>query len=83
MSSNILKALSPLLDALEKLGVPYQVGGSLASSVHGVPRSSLDIDILRVQGDSLDRAYLSKWASELGVNDLLERAFIEAGLKAE
>jgi len=30
----------------EALGIEYQVGGSLASSVHGVPRSSLDIDVL-------------------------------------
>ena len=31
---------------LERLGIPYAVGGSLASSVHGVMRSTLDVDIL-------------------------------------
>jgi hypothetical protein len=33
-------------DALEKLGVRYLVGGSLASSVHGIPRSTQDVDLL-------------------------------------
>lgn len=32
------------------------------------------LGILAVQGDRLDRAYLSRWARELGVEDLLERA---------
>jgi hypothetical protein len=31
---------------LERLGIPYAVGGSLASSVHGVMRSTLDVDIV-------------------------------------
>ncbi len=31
---------------LEDLGIPYLVGGSLASSVLGEPRSTNDIDIL-------------------------------------
>jgi hypothetical protein len=32
--------------ALERLGILYAVGGSLASSVHGVMRSTLDADIV-------------------------------------
>ncbi|MBI1856287.1 MAG: hypothetical protein HYR93_10560 [Chloroflexi bacterium] len=31
---------------LEALGIPYAVGGSLASSLHGVMRSTLDVDIV-------------------------------------
>lgn len=31
---------------LESMGIPYAVGGSLASSVHGVMRSTLDVDIV-------------------------------------
>ena len=33
-------------DALERCGVAYVVGGSLASSVSGEPRSTLDIDLV-------------------------------------
>jgi len=31
---------------LERLGVPYVIGGSVASSVHGEPRSTNDIDVV-------------------------------------
>lgn len=31
---------------LEELGIPYLVGGSLASSLHGVPRSTADVDMV-------------------------------------
>lgn len=31
---------------LEQLGIPYAVGGSLASSLHGVMRATLDVDIV-------------------------------------
>jgi len=33
-------------DALEAAGIPYFVSGSFASSAHGVPRSTNDIDIV-------------------------------------
>jgi hypothetical protein len=33
-------------DALEALGVPYAVGGSLASAVHGVMRATMDVDLV-------------------------------------
>ncbi len=32
--------------ALEKLGVPYVVGGSVASSLYGEPRSTADADVV-------------------------------------
>ncbi len=32
--------------ALEQIGISYAVGGSLASSMHGVMRSTLDVDIV-------------------------------------
>lgn len=31
---------------LEALGVPYFIGGSLASAVHGVARATLDVDVV-------------------------------------
>ena len=35
-----------VIDALESLRVPYFVGGSLASAVHGVVRATMDVDIV-------------------------------------
>jgi len=40
------------------------------------------LGVLKVQGPTLDRAYLREWARELGVADLLGRAVEEAGLPA-
>jgi len=42
----LLSALSPVLDALRELGVRHYVGGSVASSAHGVARSSIDADLV-------------------------------------
>lgn len=36
------------------------------------------VGILELQGDALDREYLTRWAAAIGVLDLLERAFDEA-----
>ncbi len=131
---------------LESLGVPYLIGGSLASTLYGMVRSTQDSDIvaemrpahvqpfvsalqneffideemiaesvktdssfniihrdtmfkpewyrmagevsdrqwrdilgvMKTRADDLDRVYLRKWALELKVIDLLERAFGEA-----
>jgi hypothetical protein len=38
------------------------------------------VGVIRVQGRSLDTAYLQRWAAELGLSDLLAGAFLEAGL---
>ena len=35
---------------LEQFGIPYAVAGSLASSLHGVMRSTLDVDIVADMG---------------------------------
>jgi len=35
-----------LLEALNRLEIPYMVGGSLASSIHSIPRSTNDVDII-------------------------------------
>jgi hypothetical protein len=43
---SLLSALGPVLDILEALGVGHYVGGSLASSAHGIPRASIDADVV-------------------------------------
>ncbi len=36
--------------------------------------------VLKVQADKLDLDYLKRWAANLGISDLLEKAFDEAGI---
>ena len=35
-----------VVDTLQSLGVPYAIGGSLASAVHGVVRATMDADLV-------------------------------------
>lgn len=46
----LVAALEPVARALEELGVRYYVGGSLASASHGVPRASIDADLIAELG---------------------------------
>lgn len=35
-----------VLQVLDRLGVPYHIGGSYASVVHGIPRQTQDVDLV-------------------------------------
>jgi hypothetical protein len=43
---DLTAAVRPVLDALCDLGVRHYVGGSIASSAHGVARASIDADVV-------------------------------------
>ena len=45
-SDPTLRATMPLIDALEELGITYYIGGSIASSTHGLSRTTIDADII-------------------------------------
>jgi len=38
------------------------------------------LGVLKVQADKLDFDYLERWAAKLGISDLLEKAFDDAGI---
>ena len=42
----LAEAFEELLGGLDRLEIPYFVGGSLASSVHGLPRQTNDLDLV-------------------------------------
>jgi hypothetical protein len=45
-TSQILAAITPVVEALEQLGVPYHIGGSVASSIYGILRATIDVDLV-------------------------------------
>lgn len=56
MLSEHLRAAADAGAALDALRIPYVVGGSVASSMHGIPRFTQDIDLLAaVQPTHADR----------------------------
>ncbi|MEQ8791834.1 MAG: hypothetical protein RIC55_36595 [Pirellulaceae bacterium] len=43
--SEIVSAMRPVVEKFVRLGVRHYVGGSIASSIHGAARSTLDVDV--------------------------------------
>lgn len=46
MQGDALRMTLLVTDVFEKMRIPYAVGGSIASSVHGIMRSTMDVDIV-------------------------------------
>ena len=44
--SDLVAATRPVIEAFERLGVAYYVGGSVASSAYGLPRTTLNVDLV-------------------------------------
>ena len=64
----LAETLRPLVAAFDRLGIPYLVGGSLASSVRGVARATMDIDVVAIiaapQTERLARELGADWYAE-------------------
>ena len=43
---DILQAIKPVVTVVEKLSIPYYIGGSIASSVYGIARATMDVDVV-------------------------------------
>jgi hypothetical protein len=61
-ASDLVTALRPVADALDALGVPYYIGGSVASSAHGIARASLDTDVVAM----LELEHVDALVAQLG-----------------
>ena len=46
MNTEINQAITPFIKTLEQLNVPYYIGGSIASSVYGISRATMDVDMV-------------------------------------
>ncbi|MEW6743573.1 MAG: hypothetical protein AB1486_12525 [Planctomycetota bacterium] len=70
-SSDLAIATTPVVELLERLGVDYYICGSVASSAFGVPRSTLDVDLV---------ADLSPVHVDRLVDALRDQYYVEASL---
>ena len=49
------EAFSRVLETFDRFEIPYFVGGSVASSSHGIPRTTMDVDIVAdIRPDQID-----------------------------
>lgn len=55
------QALKRLVEALDRSAIPYLIGGSLASGVHGVPRTTMDAALVA----HIDARQIPRLAKEL------------------
>ena len=77
-TSDMLLALTPVVEELERLGVPYYIGGSLASSAYGVARATLDADLVADLQSTQVGAFVtalqaSYYLDEVAINDAIQR----------
>lgn len=70
MTTGALTLAREITALLDTLGIDYVIGGSVASSLVGEPRATVDLDL----------ADLRSTAQAEDLTDLLERALAEAGL---
>ncbi|HEY2847409.1 MAG TPA: hypothetical protein VGI80_06275 [Pyrinomonadaceae bacterium] len=66
---DLLPALRPVLAEFDRLGIAYYVGGSIASSIYGEPRSTLDVDLGADLPESVVRELASQWGREFYVSE--------------
>ena len=77
MADDILGVTLEVAQALEQAGVPYSVGGSLASGFSGMPRFTLDVDIAVL----LRSNQIELFASSLGPEYYVDVAAIERAVR--
>ena len=55
MTASPADAVARVLEVLDRMEIPYLAGGSVASSVHGISRPTLDLDIVAdLRSDQVD-----------------------------
>ena len=56
----LFPALAPVVSAFNKIGIHYYIGGSISSSIHGIPRTTMDIDMIAdIKQEHIEALYLS------------------------
>jgi hypothetical protein len=76
---DLLPALRPVLAEFDRLGIIYYIGGSVASSLYGEPRSTLDVDLGADLTESVVRELVSHWGSDFYVSEPAIREAVQSG----
>ncbi len=73
LESDMIQALRPVIEALDELGVEYYIGGSVASGVYGVARSTLDVDVIAGLADSHVDRFVQRLSHDYYVSENMVR----------
>lgn len=67
--SEPLQVTTLLAQVLDELQIPYLVGGSLASSIHGIPRATQDVDVVADIKLTQVKAFVKRLENEFYVDE--------------
>jgi hypothetical protein len=70
-------ALKRLVEVFDGLAIPYMVGGSVASSIHGIARPTMDVDLVA----ALPPGQVDRFAAELRADFYADPEMIRAALE--
>lgn len=76
---DLLPALRLVVDEFERRGIEYYIGGSVASSYYGEPRSTLDIDLGADLHESQVSELAAVWNRDFYVSEPAMREAIQRG----
>ncbi len=71
------KVILAVTTVFEKLGIAYAVGGSISSSLHGVMRSTIDIDIIADMHPEHIEQFVAALSRDFYADDEMIRGAIE------
>lgn len=74
---DLIAALTPVVAALNQLGLRYYVGGSVASSFHGAARSTMDVDIVCELSAEKVSAFVSGFGDDFYISESAVREAIQ------
>ncbi|MBI3668033.1 MAG: hypothetical protein HY236_17680 [Acidobacteria bacterium] len=74
--TGLAEGLKQLIGALDRLHIGYMVGGSLASSIHGVARATRDIDLVA----DIKKEHIAPLAAALGPEFYADPEMMEQAL---
>jgi hypothetical protein len=88
--SNVERALTKLIAALEAGGIAYAIAGAMALNEYGYRRATADVDVLltksglaALKAQVLGRGYLEKFAGSKGLRDTENNVVIDVLLAGD
>ncbi len=77
--SDVLRTTLRVVRILDSFGVDYLVGGSLASSLHGIPRATQDVDLVAAITQDEVSDFVEALGSDFYVDEEMIREAIRRG----
>ena len=76
--SDFGQALHALIEALGRGAIPYLIGGSMASGIHGIYRTSLDVDLVA----DIHPGQIARFVQELGGDFYADAGMMQDALES-